>query len=78
MGRGWAASWRSASKISATELGKAHILRDRFAGQVAEVFQDIDVLLVPVWNTPMPGAAEWWRWRRARSRICCATRHRSI
>ena len=30
-----------------------------FAGQVAEVFQDIDVLLVPVWNTPMPSAAEW-------------------
>jgi amidase len=49
----------AAGKISATELGKAHILRDRFAGQVAEVFQDIDVLLVPVWNTPMPSAAEW-------------------
>jgi hypothetical protein len=31
----------------------AHILRDRFAGQVSEVFQDIDVLLVPVWNTPI-------------------------
>ena len=38
----------AAGKISATELGKAHILRDRFAGQVAEAFQDIDVLLIPV------------------------------
>jgi amidase len=49
----------AAGKVSAMELGKAHIQRDRFAGQVAEACQDIDVLLVPVWDTPMPGAAEW-------------------
>jgi amidase len=49
----------AASKVSARELGKAHIQRDRFAGQVAEAFQGIDVLLVPVWDTPMPSAAEW-------------------
>jgi amidase len=49
----------AAGKISATELGKAHILRGEFAGQVAAVFQDIDVLLIPVMNAPMPSAAEW-------------------
>ena len=49
----------AAGKVSAAELGKAHIVRDRFAGQVAAAFQDIDVLLIPVWPTPMPGAAEW-------------------
>jgi amidase len=49
----------AAGKISAAELGKAHILRDKFAGQVANMFQDIDVLLIPVMNAPMPSAAEW-------------------
>jgi amidase len=46
-------------KITAAELGKAHILRDQFAGQVAQVFQDIDVLLIPVMNAPTPGATEF-------------------
>lgn len=35
------------------------LLRDKFTGQVADVFQDIDVLLIPVMNAPMPSAAEW-------------------
>ena len=30
-------------------------------------------MLVPVWNTPMPVLRNGWRWRRAISRICCAT-----
>jgi amidase len=47
------------AKVSASELGKAHILRDRFIGQVTGVFQDIDVLLVPVMNGPTPSTAEW-------------------
>jgi amidase len=46
-------------KVSAFDLGKAQITRGKFAGQVAEVFQDIDVLLAPVMTTPTPGAAEW-------------------
>ena len=58
-GPGLGSVLEAAGKISVTELGKAHILHDKFAGQVSEVFQDIDVLLVPVWNTPMPSAAEW-------------------
>jgi amidase len=45
--------------VSAGELGKAHILRDRCVGQVAAAFQDIDVLLIPVWPTSIPSAAEW-------------------
>ena len=49
----------AAGKVSAAELGKAHIMRDRFTGQVAAAFQAIDVLLIPVWSTPMPSAAEW-------------------
>jgi amidase len=49
----------AAGKVSAAELGKAHIVRDRFTGQVAAAFQDIDVLLIPVWPTPMPTATEW-------------------
>jgi amidase len=48
-----------ASKVSTAELGKAHIVRDRFTGQVAAAFQDIDVLLIPVWPIPMPTATEW-------------------
>jgi amidase len=49
----------AAGKVSAGELGKAHIVRDQFTGQVATAFEDIDVLLIPVWPTPMPTAAEW-------------------
>jgi amidase len=49
----------AAGKVTTVELGKAHIARDRFTGQVAAAFQDIDVLLIPVWPTPMPSAAEW-------------------
>jgi amidase len=49
----------AARKVSAGEVGKAHIQRDKFTGQVAAAFQDIDVLLIPVWPTPMPSAAEW-------------------
>ena len=45
--------------MSAGELGKAHIQRDKFVGQVAAAFRDIDVLLIPVWPTPMPSVAEW-------------------
>jgi amidase len=33
--------------------------RDRFAGQVADVFRDIDVLLIPVLNAATPTVAEW-------------------
>jgi len=46
-------------KITAAELGKAHILRDRFTGQVADMFRDIDVLLIPVLSAPTPSTAEW-------------------
>jgi amidase len=46
-------------KVSARELGKIHMLRDRFAAQVADVFQGIDVLLIPVMTTPTPSAVEW-------------------
>jgi amidase len=49
----------AAGKVSAGELGMAHIVRDQFTGQVAAAFQDIDVLLIPVWPTLMPSAAEW-------------------
>jgi amidase len=49
----------AAHKVSASELGKAHIVRNQFTGQVAAAFQDIDVLLIPVWPTRMPTAAEW-------------------
>jgi amidase len=46
-------------KTSLMDLGRAHILRDQFAGRVADAFQDIDVLLIPVWTTPAPDIAEW-------------------
>jgi amidase len=46
-------------KVTPFDLGKAQITRGKFAGQVAAVFQDIDVLLVPVMAKPTPGAAEW-------------------
>jgi amidase len=46
-------------KVSAFDLGKAQLTRGKFRGEVAAVFQDIDVLLVPVMKNPTPGAAEW-------------------
>jgi amidase len=49
----------AAGKTSLMDLGKAHILRDQFAGRVADAFQDIDVLLIPVWATPAPSVADW-------------------
>ncbi len=49
----------SGHKVSAFDLGKAQITRGKFRGEVAAVFQDIDVLLVPVMKNPTPGAAEW-------------------
>ncbi len=49
----------AAAKISLIDLAKAHILRDQFAGQMADVFRDIDVLLIPVWATPAPSIADW-------------------
>ena len=35
------------------------ITRGKFAGQVAAVFREIDVLLAPVMTNPTPSAAEW-------------------
>jgi amidase len=58
-GPGLASVLAAGGKVSAAELGKAHMQRDRFAGQLAEVFRDIDVLLIPVLNTATPTAAEW-------------------
>jgi amidase len=49
----------AAGKVSTAELGKAHIVRNRFTGQVGAAFQDIDVLLIPVWPTPIPTTTEW-------------------
>jgi amidase len=47
------------TKVTASRLGKAQIERDRFKGQVAAMFQDIDVLLIPVMRAPMPSPDEW-------------------
>ena len=58
-GPGLSGVLETAGKITAAELGKAHIQRDRFAGQVADVFRDIDVLLIPVMAAPTPSTAEW-------------------
>ena len=58
-GPGLSGVLETAGKITAAELGKAHIQRDRFTGQVADVFRDIDVLLIPVMATPTPSTAEW-------------------
>jgi len=41
------------------DLAKAQIARGKFAGQVAAVFQDVDVLLVPVLSMPTPTVAGW-------------------
>ncbi len=46
-------------KVTPFELGKAQITRGKFAGEVAAIFQDIDVLLAPVMTTPTPSAAQW-------------------
>jgi amidase len=48
-----------ASGVSAMDLGKAQITRGKFSGQVTKVFQDIDLLLIPVMKTPTPSPAEW-------------------
>jgi len=58
-GSGLSGVLEAGRKINAAELGKAHILRDRFSGQVAGVFRDIDVLLIPVMVAPTPSVAEW-------------------
>jgi amidase len=58
-GAGLSGVLETAGKITAAKLGKAHILRDRFIGQVADVFRDIDVLLIPVMAAPTPTIAEW-------------------
>ncbi len=58
-GPGLGSVLEAGGKTTAAELGKAHILRDNFAGQVAAVFQDIDVLLIPVMNALTPGSAEF-------------------
>ena len=49
----------SASKVGTMDLAKAQIARGKFAGQVAAVFQDVDVLLVPVLSMPTPTVAGW-------------------
>jgi amidase len=49
----------SGRNVSAFDLGKAQLTRGKFRGEVAAVFQDIDVLLIPVMKNPTPGAAEW-------------------
>ncbi len=48
-----------AAGVSAMDLGKAQILRDRFAGAVSAMYQDIDVLLTPVMKNPTPSPSEW-------------------
>ncbi len=50
---------KAAGDVSAKDLGRAQIVRGKFCGQVAEVFEPIDVLLIPVMKTVTPGAAEW-------------------
>ena len=76
-GAGLSSVLETAGKITAAELGKAHILRDRFTGQVADVFRDIDVLLIPVMAAPTPTTAEWDEMARGISRLYCATPHLS-
>jgi amidase len=46
-------------RTAAAELARAHIARGQFAGRVAEMFRDIDLLLVPVMANPVPTPAEW-------------------
>ena len=58
-GPGLAPVLEAAGMTTLLELGKGHIIRDQFAGQVTRMFQDVDILLIPVWTAPAPGAAEW-------------------
>ena len=58
-GAGLGAFLKAAAGVSAIDLGKAQIFRGKYAGQVAEAFRDIDVLLIPVMKTTTPTAAEW-------------------
>jgi amidase len=58
-GPGLGAFLKAAGEVSAMDLGNAQIFRGQYAGQVAEAFQDIDMLLIPVMKTPTPTAAEW-------------------
>jgi amidase len=46
-------------RLGAAELAWAQIERAKFAGRVAALFRDIDVLLVPVMAEPIPSPAEW-------------------
>jgi amidase len=58
-GRGFGGFLAGAGDVSAMDLGKAQIVRGKFLGAVAEAFQDIDVMLIPVIRTPSPTPAEW-------------------
>jgi amidase len=58
-GPGLAGFLAGADRVSAKDLAKAQILRAKFIGQVTEVFQDIDVMLIPVMAAPVPLAVEW-------------------
>ena len=58
-GPGLAGFIDSAGTVSTHDLGKAQIIRGQFRGQVAAMFESIDVLLIPVMKDPTPGAAEW-------------------
>jgi amidase len=46
-------------KVTASQLANAQIERDRFKGQVAAMFRDIDVLLIPIMRAPMPSPDGW-------------------
>jgi amidase len=78
-GLGLSGVLEAAGKITTAELGKAHILRDRFTGQIADVFRDIDVLLIPVMAAPTPSTAEWDEMAKGdlAPALRCATPHRS-
>jgi amidase len=58
-GPGLAGFLTAAGSVSAMDLGKAQLVRGKFAGEVAAALQDIDVLLIPVLKTPSPTPAEW-------------------
>jgi amidase len=58
-GPGFGGFLAGASGVSAMDLGKAQIVRGKFLGQVTDVFQDIDVMLIPVIRTPSPTPAQW-------------------
>jgi amidase len=54
-----AAFLESASGISATQFAEANLVRARFAGRVAAMFADIDMLLIPVFTGPVPDSDDW-------------------